>query len=228
VKRGPSVFFGLVLIVAAVWVTQAGPASAATCTGGEITGTGSVVVPSGATCTLSGVAINGNITVQPSATLNLVNSVVQGTLTAQNAEDVNVSGSFLRGMSITGARAGDDNVFSLCGNTVAGPVTISSVPSPAGVTFGAPASCAVNTVCGPFSARYNSAALTINGNTVTGAGTVVYNSNLQAFQGNTFGGLVTATGNSPTNGGLNTPNSAEARSVTCSEPSGSSSSPTFL
>ena len=223
-RRWLSVVVGAGLIVTAVWITTASPAEAATCTGSSISGSGSVVVPSGATCTLSGVTINGSITVHSGGTLILTDSIVRGTVSANQANSVVVRGSFLMGLSINGSAPGSVGGFSLCSSTVAGPVNITSVGATAlGVTVGGPI-CGANTICGPFSARYNAAPLSIRDNVVTGGGSVVFNSQLQSFFANTFGGLISSTGNSPNDGGPNTANDAGARSATCGEPTASSGS----
>jgi hypothetical protein len=226
VRRWLSVVLGAGLIIAAVWITTASPAEAATCTGSSISGSGSVVVPSGATCTLNGVTINGSITVESGGTLSLTDSIVRGTVTANQANSVVLRGNFLMGLSINGSAAGSVGGFSVCQNVIAGPVNITSVGATAlGVTVGGPI-CGANTICGPFSARYNAAPLSIRDNVVTGAGSVAFNSQLQSFFANTFGGLISSTGNSPNNGGPNTANDAGARSATCGEPTSSSSSST--
>jgi hypothetical protein len=201
-------------------LVETGPASAATCSGTTISGTGSVVVPSGQTCSLTGVTVNGNITVQSGGSLALVGSTIRGSVTAQQPADLDITDSYMASLSIQGSAPGSGNSFLLCHNTIAGPVAINSVAVP--VQFGGPG-CGANTVCGPFGARFNSGQLAIIGNTVTGGGSVANNTNL-TFSSNAFGGLLSATGNAPSNGSGNTSNDAGARSATCGDPTTATSS----
>jgi hypothetical protein len=157
--------------------------------------------------------VNGSITVQSGGALDLEGVLVKGTITASQAKDVDIRDSYMKGLNIQSSAPGEAN-FTICNNTIAGPVSINSVKN--GVRFGTFNDCGGNLVCGPFSANNNTGELRVLDNRIAGGGMLTGNTNL-VFQGNSFGGGLSTARNSFPGNGDNSWNNAETAASTCPE-----------